>query len=144
MNKREYSRIDFIGSADVLYRGVVHKVRVLDLSAQGMQISWGAGHSLKIGEEVIIRLNIYQDEDAGYTFSKEFEFNTVVVHVDEGSLGIKILSTTVDCFMRLISIVIKHDGDADKIKSEIKKAESHFKFQKGTGAVAKALLKQEI
>lgn len=141
MNKREYSRIDFIGSADVLHGRTVSRVELLDLSARGMQLS--PIENVQVGDELVIRLNIHQDEDENYDFSKEFEFNTVAVYVGDDGCGVKIQSTTVDCFMRLISIVIKHDGDGSKIKSEIKKSESHFKFQKGSGAVAKALLKQE-
>jgi hypothetical protein len=141
MNKREYSRIDFIGSADVLHGRTVVRIDVLDLSAQGMHL--GIIENIQIGDEVTVRLNISQDEDDEFIFDREFEFSTVVVFIDEKGVGVKILSTTVDCFMRLISIIIKHDGDGPKIKAEIKKAESHFKFQKGSGLVSKAILNLE-
>lgn len=140
INKREYSRVDFIGSADVLHGRTVSRVELLDLSARGMQL--GHVDKAQIGDELVVRLNIHQDEDEEFQFNKEFEFNTVVVFVNDDGCGVKIQSTTVDCFMRLISIIIKHDGDGVKIKSEIKKSESFFKFSKGSGLVAKALLKQ--
>ena len=132
-NSREFSRVEFIGGGVILKNGELHNVDILDISACGMKISHAS--DFKLGDKIWIMPIIHADEN--------IEFEAEVVHKDEFNdfCGVKITTTTVASFMRLVSIIMKHDGDGSKIKSEIKEGNSFFNFSKERKLISKAIEK---
>ena len=113
-------------------------VDVLDVSASGMKIS--LVDSLSVGEHIVIMPMIMDDG------SEDFEFKAEVVRVNEfeGFVGLKILSATIECFMRMVSIIMKHDGNGEKIKSEISSGGSCYAFKSSENIIHNALILQNL
>lgn len=124
-NKRKYTRTEFIGGGWVLNNNKeLFFVDILDISVQGMKISFS--DKLKIGEVIHIMPLVFEAENDNF----EFEAEVVRIKEFDGFIGIKILSGTIECFMRLVSTVIKHEGCGDSIREEIRHNGQCFSMRK--------------
>jgi hypothetical protein len=138
-NRRKYTRTEFIGGGWVLNEAKeLIKVDILDLSVQGMKISFT--DKLVLGDNIHIMPMVFEAD------KENFEFVAEVVRIKEfdGFIGIKILSGTIECFMRLVSTVIKHEGCSDSIRQEIRHNGQCFAMRKEDRVILDMLNMEKI
>lgn len=129
-SSRESTRVDFFGGAYILSEkdGSFHKVEILDISASGIKIT--NQDEFLMDEKLHIMPVIFDD------IKNDFEFECTVVRKDEfnGFCGLKILSSTFQTYMKLLSIIIKNNGDSSSIKKELILSQNKSIIFKDTGA----------
>ena len=112
-NRRQFTRINFIASADIIVNGKNYTTKILDMSMRGMLVE-SADIEFTKGESCEVIVSVPE-----HGSNTELEFIGTMAHIKNKGIGITISETDIDSFSALLDIMAKITGDAKGIQNEI-------------------------